>query len=203
MSNQEKIDSYLNNFEVRLNEEKKYSGLIIASSFSMMILLLTFISNRDFILDLGIGAIILSIFFQYYIFRKAPLNIKSFKEIDEALQFSFREMKIREICHLLGEYFFLISIALILSFFKLFIYSFFLILVIILKELKNIINDSKYFKLNREFKDLGVPIGSEDYLIIKHNLSIIKITFLLSSFHLILSAYFVILLLDYGSIMSF
>ena len=44
---------------------KQYSGIIIASGFSMLIFLLTFIQQRTLLLDIGISFLVLSTILQF------------------------------------------------------------------------------------------------------------------------------------------
>ena len=75
------IEKKLNNLIIKnFNENLKQtgefirhnSGIIIAAAFSMIILLLSFVTQRSILLDTGIIFLISSIIFQYELFHLTP-----------------------------------------------------------------------------------------------------------------------------------
>ena len=83
------MDYEIINKKIREQQQdyKQNFGLIIASSFSMIILLLTFVKERTFILDLGISSLFVSVIVECHLYLYSnEINISIFSLIFAILE---------------------------------------------------------------------------------------------------------------------
>ena len=141
---------------------KQYSGIIIASGFSMLIFLLTFIQQRTLILDIGISFLALSTILQFE--RYGQLSRLS-TEIDEKnLILTLKRMRILTFLQIYGYMSFFLGLLFLFSHFQLFYISFSLILYLNVKFLRGIILNNRSTKKmkNNEFKSEVLSLSLSD-----------------------------------------
>ena len=158
------VENWKVEFERDHKVTREICGLIVASSFSMIILLISLISSvkRGIILDFGIIFLTISIvsllellmksksIFKYINKREITSNDNENKELKNDIHNSMSRLLNSLIMiyffHFLGLYFFLAGLALIFIHFKLAILAYFLIGYIIIKILLSFSGNYKKYK---------------------------------------------------------
>lgn len=129
-------------------ELRQFSGLIIASSFSMMILLLTFIKERNLLLEIGISSLLLSIILQYSFYERSnkDLTINPQGKLSDYFE-EYVKQSIKNGYYLsFGEFTFFTGMMFILFFFNLPILSILIISYLIYINIKRLKAGKKALK---------------------------------------------------------
>lgn len=127
----------IKNFNENLEEAGKFirhnSGIIIAAAFSMIILLLSFITQRSILLDTGIIFLISSIIFQYELFHLTPKLTNIPNEIHSSIPFKIS--KNQAILQIFGTCLFFLGLIFLFSHFQMYFISFGLIVYLNIKRI--------------------------------------------------------------------
>ena len=121
-SNKQEISENWN--KIKTTNERQFRencGLIIGTSFSMIILLLSFTEERNAILDLGILNLTISVILLFNLFIRSAENVYYEGETEKFIKDILKFESFNQILSHYGMFFFLIGLVFIFTFFNLMI----------------------------------------------------------------------------------
>ena len=136
----------IEDFEKENIERRQHCGLIIASAFTMMILLLSFIKDRTIILDIGIFVLFLSILLQYELYRNIQPITETNGDINLYYQKYGKILRKYTFYDQFGYFAFFTGIAFLFVFFHLILFAYLLLAYLHYKWINLIIEQIKKLK---------------------------------------------------------